>query len=247
MTTDHRVDLQPSFVLHLRPYRDTSAIVDLLTRDYGRVAVVAKGIRSAKSKQRGLLQTFFQVEASWLGKGELKTLTGVEPVHHHVLSSTALVGALYVNELILRVLPTLDPCESLYHAYTQLLQVLRTHDNLEVALRVFEKSMLEALGYELNLLSEANTGSEIENDAYYYYLPEHGPVRAKLQSTGLNESFCGRHLLAFARDDFDDPATLAAAKRITRLALKPLIGDRPLKSRELYLSMKRQQTVETEA
>ena len=237
MTNDSRVELQPAFVLHQRAYRDSSAIVELFSRDFGRVAVVAKGVRGSKSKLRGVLQTFSGVNVSWTGRGELKTLTAAEAFTQFTFSGFALVGALYINEILLRVLPKFDPLEDLFVDYQLVLSHLSVDNDIEVQLRFFEKVLLEALGYELNLICEANTGEPLADDGYYFYLPDHGPVRASLHQTGQSETFKGCFLRAFAENDFSAPETRKLAKRITRQALKPLIGSQPLKSRELYVSL----------
>jgi DNA repair protein RecO (recombination protein O) len=238
MTNENKVDQQPAYVLHQRAYRDTSAIVDFLTRDFGRVTLIAKGIK-AKKKQTSVLQPFVPLVVSWQGKGDLKTLTYYEQRGRTItLASNILISALYLNELLIRLLPKFDPIEMLYDDYANALQSLNQSHPLEPLLRRFEKQLLANLGYELNLCIEANTGDPVDEQKRYYFIPDQGPIKSTIEGTGERRSYSGRSLIAFANNDFSDAETLEAAKLITRMALKPLLGSKPLKSRELFLSFK---------
>ena len=231
MTTDQRVLLQPAFVLHQRQYRETSAIVDLFSRDYGRVSVLAKGVRNKKSPHRGILQAFVPLLVSWQGRGELKTLIHAEqraPAFSY--RQLALFSALYVNELVMRLLPNADPETTLFDAYTQTLADM-TEMPEEMVLRRFEKVLLASLGYELNLEADAQTGELLQADSAYVYVPERGLVKTALQE---HNTYSGRTLLAIAHDDYSQPDTLRDAKHLFRSCLQHVLGGRPLKTRELF-------------
>lgn len=243
MGNEDRVDLQSAFILHQRAYRDTSAIVDIFSRDFGRLSVLARGIKGTKNSKGALLQPFTSVSVSWLGKGELKTLTGLEQKEiPPKFSQQNLLAALYLNELLLRVLPKFDPCEAIFDNYTQALDLFQGEQALEPVLRRFERLLLESLGYDLNLVFDVDNGDLIDEHKRYHFLPDQGPVKPHIDNIGKQHTYSGKSLIAFSNDDYSDPETLETAKRITRLALKPLLGPKPLKSRELFISMKRNET-----
>lgn len=232
-----RVDLQPAYVLHTRPYRDTSMLVDLFTREHGRVALVAKGVRAGKSRRRALLNPFIALLVSFQGRGGLKLLTGLEA--HGAspsLQGAALYCGFYINELLLRLLAEHDPHPYVYENYQATLMALSREKQLEPWLRRFELSVLEELGYGINLLADATHDTPLQADAWYQFESELGftQVPTGAHSEGAQSLFSGRDLLAIASDDFSHAQTRQAAKRLTRSALQPLLGSRPLKSRELF-------------
>lgn len=240
MTNENHVDLQSAFVLHQRAYRDTSAIVEFLTHDYGRVSLIAKGVKGKKKSFGAALQPFAPVVISWRGRGELKNLSSIEqksfPKH---FTQPVLLSALYLNELLIRLLPKFDSCEAVYDRYAEIISLFGQDTDVEPLLRLFEKQLLESLGYELNLTIEASSGKPISEEKHYYFLPDEGPVKIAMDSIGSRQSYSGSSLIAFSNDDYSNRETLEAAKKITRLALKPLLGSKPLKSRELYASLNR--------
>lgn len=241
-----RVALQAAYVLHRRPYRDSSLIIDVLTRDHGRVALVARGARRAGSRLRGLLQLFRPLLVSWSGRGELGTLTGAEGHGGGSLQGGSLINGFYVNELLMRLLPRHDPHPGLYLAYEAVLarlagtfaeeRVSARYD--ERALRLFEKALLNELGYGLALEQDAEGGAPIEPDALYYYYPERGAVSSAAASAAAARhegavKLHGRSLLALAHDALEDERSLREAKRLMRATLGVYLGDRPLNSRAL--------------
>lgn len=228
-----RVQLAPAFVLHLRPWRETSAMLEVFTEQHGRVGLIARGMRSARSRQRGDLQPFRALRLSWQGRGELGTLTGVEAEGAALrLQGKALYSAFYLNELLMRLLVRHDPHPLLFDYYRHGLQRLAAGDGIERVLRMFELRLLEEAGYALQLDSEASTGEPLQPDRLYDYHLESGPVTAAHDSGGF--LFAGASLLAMAQGDLADDAVLRDAKRLLRSALKLYLGDRPLKSRELF-------------
>jgi len=235
-----RVRLQPVFLLHQRPYRDSSELLEVLTADYGRLGVISRGSRGRRSRLRGVLRPFAPLLMSLSLRGDLATLTAAEPAAGPAgLAGETLFAAYYLNELILRLTGRRDPCPAVYAAYNSALAQLSVADSaLAPALRRFEKRLLEALGYGLLLEHEAVTGLAIDPALCYDYRPEHGPVRlhagqaAKLPVQGAT-------LIALAADCLEDEPGLSEARRVLKASLDLQLGDRPLKTRQVLLAMKR--------
>ncbi len=224
---------QRAFVLHARPYSETSLLLDIFSESEGRVTVLAKGARSRRSSLKGALQPFTPLLLRWSGKGEMKTLRSAEPVSLGLpLTGNYLYCGLYVNELLSRVLGQEIAYSALFFDYLHCLQSLAALDSSpEPALRRFEFSLLGHLGYGVDFLHCAGSGALVSDEMTYNYRPERGFI-ASLVTTSL--TFTGRQLKAFEQREFNDVDTLRAAKRFTRMALKPYLGGRPLKSQELF-------------
>ncbi|MCB1764753.1 MAG: DNA repair protein RecO [Candidatus Competibacteraceae bacterium] len=228
-----RALLQSAFVLHRRPYRDSSLLLEVLTREHGRLGLVARGAGSSRSRLKGLLQAFTPLLLSWTGDGDLVTLSGGEEIGLPIplLHNRALAG-LYVNELLVRLLPRCDPQPGLFAAYEVLLTDLAAADDAEPPLRRFEKRLLEELGYGLSLDREADSGAPIVAETHYRYVLDRGPLTVNATQTGVPIS--GRGLLALRDGMFNDPDVLKEVKRLTRAALAEQLQGRALKTRELY-------------
>jgi len=224
---------QRAFVLHGRPYSETSLMLDLFTEGQGRVRILAKGARGRRSNLKGCLQPFTPLLVRWSGRGEVKTLRNAEPVSLALpLSGLMLYSGLYVNELVSRVLEQEANYSSLFFDYLNCLQNLASASGSpEYALRQFELSLLHHLGYGVDLLHCAGSGEEVSDTMTYRYREEKGFIASLVID---NSSFTGRDLKALASREFPDVSTLRAAKRFTRMALKPYLGGKPLKSRELF-------------
>lgn len=236
-----RIELHPSYILHTRPYRDTSLLVDILTRDYGKLCLVAKGVRGAKkaaNQQRYLLQAFQPILLSWQGKSSLKTLIDIEPSQEtvrHSLSGDKLYSAMYINELLAYLLPQDDPTETIYPYYQHLLsQLSHTDSSLEPCLRHFEYHLLDALGYGINFCDDADSGESVEANKTYYFVQNHGFVLASHHPDIRAVGFLGQTLLDIAASDFSKEDARQAAKHISRMALQSHLRGRELKSRELF-------------
>lgn len=233
-----RVELQPAYLLHQRPYRDTSVILEALTPEFGRVGVLAKGVRTARSRLRGVLQSFQPLLISWQGRGELVTLTGAEANGKTAwLAGRRLVSGLYVNELVLRLVQRHDGQHTLFQIYEQAVSGLAGEASEAPVLRRFEIQLLQELGYGLVLDHAVDSGAAIQPDILYRYELERGPLTAP-GPDGEGIPIHGRTLLALAQGCFEAPDTspdiLTEAKRLMRAALALYLGDRPLKSRELW-------------
>lgn len=226
-----------AFVLHTRPYRETSQLVDLFSAELGRFTLVAKGSRAARSPLKGVLQPFSCLSVSWRGRGDLKTLTKAETVGFGPrLTGDRLFYGLYLNELVYYLLEANTAFPEVFAAYGEALTLLIDTPVPELPLRRFEFLLLEALGYAVDFEMTADAELPVEAGLLYGFERELGFVaREKCQESHL---FLGAHLLAFAERRFDTPAILQAAKRFSRLALQPYLGQRRLRSRELFIKRK---------
>lgn len=224
---------QRAFVLHGRPYSETSLLLDFFTENDGRVRVLAKGARSRRSPLKGVLQPFTPLLVRWSGRGEVKTLRSAEPVSLGLpLTGLMLYSGLYVNELLSRVLAHETDYSSLFFDYLQCLQTLAgASGSPEPALRRFELALLSHLGYGVDFLHCAGSGEPVSDDMTYRYREEKGFIASVVLGS---DSFTGRELRSLAARQFADGDALRAAKRFTRMALKPYLGGKPLKSRELF-------------
>ncbi|MFN3235040.1 MAG: DNA repair protein RecO [Gammaproteobacteria bacterium] len=219
-----------AYVLHTYRYRETSLIVELLTRTQGRVSVIAKGVRRPKSPWRGLLQPFVPLDVTYRGRHALKLLTRAEPNGAPIFfKEKRLYMGFYLNECLVRLLHRDEEHEDLFVLYQKTLRSL-VDGEIEPALRLFEKRLLESLGYAI-AWTHTTTHDGIVGEHYYRYYPEQGFM---LDQAG-DHAYLGRDLLAIAQEDFSDKAVLKSAKHIFRMALQPLFGDKPLATRSLLL------------
>lgn len=232
-----RISFQPGYILHSRPYRDTSSLLEVFSREHGRVGLVARGARGPKSKLRSVLQPFQPVLLSWLARGDLGTLTDAEP--HGMtpaLTGRALLSGYYLNELLQRLTHRHDPHPALYDAYQEAMVGLSDIPQTERVLRLFEKRLLRELGYGLVLDHDVVSGAPLDAAALYHYHLERGPVFAEHASVhGLK--LHGSSLLSLGGDDLGDVRSLRESKQLMRAVLALYLGDKPLKSRELFHQM----------
>jgi len=220
-----------AFILHSRNYRDTSVILDLLTREQGRFSVVVRGARSEKSKVRGRLQPFRPLLIGTVGRGELKTSTSIDfPERAYDLKGEQLFLGMYVNELLYRLLGKFEPLEDLFEEYCYLLNQLETSGTATNDVRIFELRLLEELGYGINFEFDARTGSRVEPELHYRYVVHEGFYESNDTAENL---FSGADLQSIANRDLAQVKELQLRK-ITRQSLAVLLGDKPLKSRALF-------------
>lgn len=225
--------LQRCFILHTRPFSETSLLVDVFSELNGKITVVAKGARRPKSHLRGILQPFTPLLLKWSGKSSVSTLTSAEAIGLSIpLIGNKLFSAIYLNEILERVLSPNSPYTQLFFSYIKALSNLaKDETSIEPTLRVFELELLENLGYGVDFLHCYATGSFVDDNMTYLYREQKGFIASVTRS---NFSFSGKELKALAYKDFNSLDTLKAAKRFTRVALKPYIGSAPIKSRELF-------------
>ena len=238
MTASRRIHHQPAWLLHHRPFRDTSRILDVLSRDHGRLSLVARGSRAAKSKLRGILRPFLPLQLSWVIRSDLGTLTGAEmdgaPI---ALAGDALLGGYYLNELLLKLLHRHDPQPEVFAAYTQTIERLAGQSEIALPLRLFEIELLRILGYALNLDHDTATNTAIRPGERYEYRPERGPVSVGLREGGA--VFSGEELIAIREQDFSQPGILEKAGRLTRQVLNHHLDGKELLSRKVMRDLRR--------
>ena len=225
--------LQRCFVLHRRPYSETSLILDVFSEEYGRISVMSKGARSKRSHLKGALQPFTPLLMKWSGKGSMRTLRHAEPISLGLpLTGLILYSAMYLNEILGRVLENETPYPGLFLDYLSALTELAQSTNPEPALRRFELAMLSALGYGVDFLHCAGSGEYVDPKMTYRYREQKGFLASMRVD---NFSFLGNELIAISERRFETKQQLQAAKRFTRISLKPYLGGKPLKSRELFI------------
>ena len=230
-----KVDSQPAFILHSYPFRETSLIVEAFSRDYGRMALLARGARRPRSPMRGLLMEFQPLELSWSGKGEVRTLMKAEwQGGQPLLTGRALLCGYYLNELLLNFLPREDAHKRLFSIYAEtLLRFPRAA--CESDIRCFERSFLQELGYGLDFSRDAD-GCAIDPQAYYVYEIERGPVRLGLEGESAL-SVSGKTLLDLATEDLSDQRSLLEAKQLMRTLISHYMGGKELKTRKIFLGL----------
>jgi DNA repair protein RecO (recombination protein O) len=272
VTGARRVDLEPAFLLHHYPWRDTSRILELFTRTHGRVSVIARATRKTSAAVGSALQPFNAALVSWSARGELGYLNGVERLlptstasavstspstlgevarsagegakpsartgEARSLSGDRLMSGFYANELLLKLLQRNDPHPALFDAYATLIQRLQAAgEDAGRALRIFEKRLLDELGWGLDLVHEAASGKAVDPARTYRYRLEGGAEAIDGVAEGTL-IFCGASLLSLAGERLDDPRSLADARRLLRAAVDRLLEGRPLRTREVLLEMR---------
>lgn len=240
MSPARRTQLEPAWLLHHRPWGDTSRILELLTRAHGRITLFAHGARRPKSPWRSVLMPFQPLLVSWTGRGDGGTLTGAEIAGAvAALPPAQLLSAFYVNELLLRLLPKEDRHERLYDTYAATLGSLRGTPGHR-ALRDFERVLLEELGYGLELAHDAGSGEAVLPDRYYHFEPGRG-VFAVREGVTAGDALRGHDVIAVWRGELVGAPSLTAARRIFGAAIAHCLEGRSLASREVMMALRRQE------
>lgn len=233
---EFRIANQPGFVLHSYPYKETSLIVDIFSRDYGRVALVAKGAKRPHSKLRGVLQTFQPLTVGWTGKSEVRTLTSVEWVGGLLpLEKSALLCGFYLNELLVKMLARDDPHPALFDHYIATLNELAHDEPAPIVLRKFERVLLRETGVGSNLTFCEATRKSVEPQETYVVDPERGPRVARPADTSPRVS--GKTLLDMEASDYSDTATQTQSKFLMRYLLAHHLGGAPLNTRQILIDL----------
>lgn len=233
---ESRVASQPGFVLHSYPYKETSLIVDVFSRDYGRVALIAKGAKRSHSKLRGVLQTFQPLSVSWSGKADVRTLTAAEWVGGLLpLEKSALLSGFYLNELLMKLLARDDPHPSLFDHYIATLNQLAHDEPVPIVLRKFERALLKETGVGGNFTLCTTTGRLVEQAEIYVVDPERGPRLPHPADTSPRVS--GKTLLDMEREDYSDSATQMQSKFLMRFLLAHHLGGAPLNTRQILIDL----------
>ncbi|MGL6040661.1 MAG: DNA repair protein RecO, partial [Deefgea sp.] len=221
-TSKLRINAQPAFVLHQHPYRETSRLLDVFSRDHGRVTIYARGVQRPGSQIRSVLLGFQPLLVSWFGAGDLKTLHSAEwQPGLPQLSGLPLLCGFYINELLQRIYPKEEPNSVLFSAYFEAIKALSVlgSASVEPILRNFERQLLDCLGYGINWQTEAHSNHPLDLQLKYEFQQGHGLV----PSAGADA--CPAHLiLAFAAADFSDEVVLPWAKLWMRQSISALLG-----------------------
>ena len=234
-----RVNLESAFVLHTRSFKETSLIVDLFTKNLGRINVVANGARKPKSSLRSILTPTSLFAVSFSGKTELKNLNACELLNHYSISmSVALNSIVYVNELLIKATEKEDPHEEIFNQYQLLCEGLAGKTDkveIEVLLRTFELVLLQELGYGIDLSFESISGNRIKPNNNYMFDPSLGFTKLQIDSIKSNGVFLGKDILNFSSGDLTEEDSRLASKKIMRLALDYHLGNKSINIRK-YLS-----------
>lgn len=239
MRATERVALTPAYVLHQRAWRESSRIVEVFSREYGRVGLVARGIRRPGSPWRALLSPFRPLALSWSLRGELGTLVQVESAGPTPgLSGQSLMAAFYLNELLLCLTARHDPQPELYDHYAETLATIPDPATLEAGLRMFELRLLQAIGYGLNLERDARNGEPVVANARYRFEPDLGPVPVG------DDEFAGiivqgSTLIKLSAGELTGAVHIREARALLRAALDVQLGGRRLKTREVLRDLAR--------
>lgn len=229
----NRQDNQPVYVLHNYPFKETSLVVELFSREFGRIATVAKGARRPRSAMRGMLQSFQSLTATWSGKNELKTLHSLDwHAGLLLLQGEALMCGFYLNELLLRLLPREDAHTTLFEYYAQTLKILANSQAYATTLRRFELKLLQELGYAVPLVLDEQDQPILAQKSYSYFA-ERGACKLSHQGVQV----VGKTLLDMAVDDYTDVQTQSQSKQLMRVLLAHHLGDQPLHTRQLLIDL----------
>jgi DNA repair protein RecO (recombination protein O) len=233
-----RVEQEPGFILHSYPYKETSLIVEALTRSRGRVGLLAKGARRPRSAWRGVLLAFHPLRLSWSQGAEIGTLTGAEwSGGQGALSGISLMCGFYLNELLLRLLAREDPHEELFDVYEESIARLCVAGGPQApVLRSFERRLLVELGYAPVLDRDACSGKAIDPACRYVYELDRGP-RACNGAVSSELTVSGRTLLDVASGEYERPETRDEARSLLRELIAHRLGGKPLHTRNVLMEL----------
>lgn len=234
-----RINLAPAYILHHRPYRDTSRILEVITRDHGRLSLFARGVRGPKAKLASILQPFQLLLLSWSGRGEAGQLTGAESADHDPsMPAASLMASFYLNELLIKLTTRHDPLPSLFDDYHATVEGLRHGMLLEPSLRIFEKRLLDTLGYGLDLATQAQTGKPVEPGEYYHFRPAQGLFPTVAEAQG---ALSGQSLISLANEELASTRELEDARRVLQAALALCLEGRELTTRAVAKAVVRRE------
>ena len=226
-------DWDDCFLLHYRPHGETSLIVDVFTKKNGKISIIAKGAKKPKSKFFGYLAPFTKLRITYSGRSELKTLTNIDrdfSESTNSLSKTS-YSLLYINELLIKLLPKDAIHEDLFMLYEDFLSKIHSGDNIELTLRAFELDMLEMLGYGIDFENDIDKNRSIEIDKNYSFIPERGFRESK------NSSFSGKDIINIRMRKLSE-VSKKHLKHLTQEAIHFCLDGRNLSSREIFRSIK---------
>ena len=222
-----------AFLLHQRPYGNTSIMAEMFTLENGRISVIARGAKKPKSKFFGVLSPFSKLRITYRGRSELKTLTNVdkEDIFSNSFSKLSYT-LLYINELLMKILPHGAPQSELFNLYGKFLKEVKSSKEIDIVLRKFELDLLEMLGYGINFENEVDAGHSIEVNKSYDFIPELG---FKESPNGI---FDGHEIISISKFDFKD-INKKKFKALTRMAISYSLDGDDLKSRKIFKTLKK--------
>lgn len=230
----HRVESQLAFVLHSYPFRETSLVVEVFSRDFGRIPLVAKGARRPRSSLRGILQAFQPLEISWSGKGDVPVLTKAEWVGGQpLLIGRQLLFGFYLNELIIHLLPREDANQVLFDSYSVALKDI-ANSLSEAHLRNFETRLLASIGYGTSLQIDTD-GLPIQHDRFYVYEVDRGPVAVRANS--IDGCVSGQTLLDMSENNYSRAQTLFESKVLMRRLIAHYLEGKIPETRKIFFDL----------
>ncbi|MCL1887042.1 MAG: DNA repair protein RecO [Betaproteobacteria bacterium] len=231
-----RIQEQPGFVLHSYVYKESSLIVDIFSRDHGRMALVAKGAKRPHSRLRSVLQTFQPLSLNWSGKSELRNLVSAEWVGGMVpLESSVLLYGFYLNELLLKLTAREDPHPGLFDHYVTALARLANTESAQIVLRQFELAVLKETGVAADLSVDAHNGGQVEPDEIYVVDPEKGPRPARISD--VTPRVTGKTLLDMTNEDYSDSMTQVQSKLLMRALLAHHLNGAQIQTRQILIDL----------
>lgn len=229
-----KVELTPCYILHRRDYSESSLILEVFSREYGRLNLIAKGAKRNKKKQGISYNLYQKYHISWVAKSELGTLTDIELASlSDPLRPELMMTGFYMNEIMLRLLHKHESHPELFDSYDSIIIQLINKASEQIVLRYYEKTLLQTLGYGVILDHEVETDEHLDANKEYFYKFDYGPVLVPAnKDSGINVS--GKTLLELDTETLSDTKNINEAKLLLRTILDQHLGDRPLASRELY-------------
>lgn len=239
-TSINRVQMQPAFILHRYPYRETSLIIEAFTREYGRVSLIAKGAKRPHSALRSALHIFAPLSLSWSGRSELKTLThaewmgGITP-----LAGKAVLSGFYLNELLIRFLAREDPHEKLFQHYFHSMACLAAGDSSSHVLRVFERHLLREVGYGRAFSAHVKSNVGLDNNQLYVFDPDHGWRLPRHGDPKQWPQINGQSVRDIVEDNDHKPQSALQSRALMRFLLSYYLDGQILKTRQILLDLKK--------
>ena len=222
------------FLLHQRSYGETSIIADVFTQKSGKISFIAKGAKKPKSKFFGYLVPFQKLKITFSGRSELKTLTSIDRdlASNSSTFSKVSYSLLYINELLMKLLPKDAKHDELFVLYDEFLKKINKNNNLEISLRHFELDLLDMLGYGFDYDSEIDSNEPIEAELSYVFVSERGFRKSN------SSSFKGKDILSIKKRKLED-VPLKYLKEITTKAIGICLEGKDLASRKIFKSIKK--------
>ena len=222
------------FLLHQRSYGETSIIADVFTQKSGKISFIAKGAKKPKSKFFGYLVPFQKLKITFSGRSELKTLTSIDRdlASNSNTFSKVSYSLLYINELLMKLLPKDAKHEELFVLYDEFLKKINKNNNLEISLRHFELDLLDMLGYGFDYDSEIDSNEPIKAELSYVFVSERGFRKSN------SSSFKGKDILSIKKRKLED-VPLKYLKEITTKAIGICLEGKDLTSRKIFKSIKK--------